>query len=142
MSKRKNRSAAPNLPQAALERARQQLGEDAAPAPKAEPQVEAVAAAPKETAPAKAPSASRAPRTASTVRTTQRRRVEPSPSKSRRQADTVDMNYVRNRLAHPTRTVTEGELRETYSYVVNDLRSMAVLAAILIACLIVVARFL
>ncbi len=41
-------------------------------------------------------------------------------------------------LAHPTKIVTEDELRREYVHVVADLRSMGILAAILVVVLIVV----
>jgi hypothetical protein len=45
-------------------------------------------------------------------------------------------------LEHPTITVTEAQLREEYSYVRADLRSMFVTAAVLIVGLIVLAQLL
>ena len=45
-------------------------------------------------------------------------------------------------LANPTKHVTEEEMRQQYSYVLSDLRSMGVLASLLFVIMIVVARFL
>jgi hypothetical protein len=45
-------------------------------------------------------------------------------------------------LAHPTKTVTEGELRKDYGYVIADLRSMGILAVALIITLVALAQIL
>lgn len=45
-------------------------------------------------------------------------------------------------LAHPTKTVTEDELRTTYQYVAADLRSMGILALALVVLLVVLAQIL
>jgi hypothetical protein len=140
MSKRKNRSSSPNLPQATLDRARQQLGVTPPPAEETEPVEEAVEAdaeATPEVVLAAAPSPA-APSAASRPRTT-RRRTEPVRAKGGRK-ENYDMDVIKNRLEHPTRMVTEAELRQDYSYVIKDLRSMAVLAAALIVVMIVIAQ--
>ncbi len=48
-------------------------------------------------------------------------------------------NVIEEALRHPTKFVTEGELREQYNHVIVDIRSMAVLAAGLIVVLFVLA---
>lgn len=45
-------------------------------------------------------------------------------------------------LAHPTKIVSEDELRHDYTYVVNDLRSMGLLAVVLVVLLVVLAQVL
>lgn len=139
MSKRKNRkNSSPNLPDSVLERARQQLndenGEADAPEAAAKP------------APVKAaPTAQRS--SAAPVRATVSRRADRDrdmlPSRaSRNKVDTTDHDYIREQLAHPTRIVTEAELRHDYTYVVRDLRSMGLLAAGLLVALAVLAQLL
>jgi hypothetical protein len=146
MSKRKNRSASsPNLPQSTLERARQQIGktesavEEEAPVTPVEAKVEPVAAP----APKPSPRPARATTATSTrSSTSSARRRTTTDTASKRRKDEMDMDYIRNRLEHPTRTVTEEQLRQEYSYVTKDLRSMAILAVALIAALVVLAQVL
>ena len=45
-------------------------------------------------------------------------------------------------LAHPTKQVSEEELRQEYSYVLSDLRNMGLLALSLIVLLIILAQVL
>jgi hypothetical protein len=149
MSKRKNRSASsPNLPQSALERARQQIGktesavEEEVPVAPVEAKVEPVArpvAVPK---PAPRPTRSTTPVTSRSASGSPRRRTTADTASKRRKDDHLDMDYIRNRLENPTRTVTEEQLRQDYSYVIRDLRSMAILAVALIAALVVLAQVL
>lgn len=131
MSKRKNRkSAAPNLPKETLNRARQEAGliplSDDAEEEAVEEAVEAVVVA-------QAPELKR------------RDSLQPAAPKRktrRKQQITYEEmtpEEVAEALANPTITVTEEALREQYSYVLNDLRSMAVLSAILFVALIVFA---
>ncbi|HVU12966.1 MAG TPA: hypothetical protein VHD90_16925 [Phototrophicaceae bacterium] len=51
-------------------------------------------------------------------------------------------DLVANMLENPTITITEGQLREEYSYVISDLRSMAILAVGLIVLLAILAEVL
>lgn len=132
MSKRKNRNSAPNLPQDTLDRARQQLGK-----PEGEP----------ETAPEKAPEKVRP--TASARRassgSTRRRATGDTAiqfSQRRKKDAPLDPETIQYMLAHPTKQVSEETLRAEYSYVLADLRSMAILAAGLMIALILVALFL
>jgi hypothetical protein len=153
MSKRKNRSKAPNLPQSTLERARQQAEdqttavEPAAPEPVAS--TSAVHHAP-ESAPLSTPSAPR-PQVSAARReepkgkrapAVRRRSDAGDPIEYRARKKELDSDGIARLLAHPTKVVTEAELRERYRYVLNDLRSMAVLAAILVVVLVAAARFL
>jgi hypothetical protein len=76
------------------------------------------------------------------------RRAEVKPPvqrrKRRKEIDVSEMSQaeIAERLANPVRTVSEDELRQQYTYVVADLRSMGLLAAGLFAFLIVIAQFL
>jgi hypothetical protein len=54
----------------------------------------------------------------------------------------LDQSMIADILAHPTKEVSEQELRQAYTYVVNDLRSMGILAASLIVLLFVLAQLL
>ncbi len=130
MSKRKNRASSPNIPQAALDRAREQLlGEqETAPVKSAE------------TAPAPKPQAA-APASASAVRSRRQTTSGGAQTRRARAAERTDMSIVRDRLDHPTRIVTEAELRQEYGYVLQDLRSMGILAAVLVVLLVLIAQF-
>ncbi|MBZ0297359.1 MAG: hypothetical protein K8L99_32665 [Anaerolineae bacterium] len=149
MSKRKNRkSSSPNLPQETLERARREAGlepevseeeevveeilEEEAEEAEAEELDEPVAAKPKPSTTATRRRSSSAPSS------TQR----PNRSKRRRSVAFEEMSHddIMERLAHPTKVVTTEELQRDYSYVTADLRSMAILAAVLFVALIVIAQ--
>jgi hypothetical protein len=54
----------------------------------------------------------------------------------------IDQSTLAEILAHPTKEVSEDELRQQYSYVVADLRSMGLLAASLMVLLVVLATLL
>lgn len=141
MSKRRERK--PNLPQDTLNRARQQLAGDLI-----EQTEKPLESAPEPTSetdqPAQATPPSPPRRTESSRERTSRRRTPGASSTSgiSRKDKTSDPAYVRNLLANPTKIVTEDQLRQEYSYVLADLRSMGTLAAILFVALIVVAQIL
>jgi hypothetical protein len=137
MSKRKNRNQSPNIPQSTLDRARQQLGQAADEIP--------VAAAPevKVEKPAR-PVVERAEPVVST-RPAVERRVRPartgtSTRSSSRKDEKHDISYIRQRLANPTRIVTEADLKAEYGYVITDLRTMGILATILVIALVVIEK--
>ncbi|MFN8563563.1 MAG: hypothetical protein U0703_18545 [Anaerolineae bacterium] len=65
-----------------------------------------------------------------------------SSARRERKHDELSQEVVAELLEHPTLTVSEDELRRDYSYVVADLRSMALLAAGLIITLVVLAQIL
>jgi hypothetical protein len=71
-------------------------------------------------------------------------RGEPRPTKQKRQADPnhLDQETIADILAHPTKFVSEDELRSEYAYVLNDIRSMALLALGLVVLLVVLASVL
>lgn len=54
----------------------------------------------------------------------------------------LDQTMLADILAHPTKDVSEGELRQEYSYVLADIRSMAILAVSLFLLLVVLATVL
>ena len=144
MSKRKNRSSAPNIPQATLDRARQQLGGDAVPAPdepveavEAEIKPEPVKAAPVPSSRVAAQRAVSSPRS----RANANRRVQSAQSKGGHK-ELLDTEMVKNRLLHPTRIVTEDQLREEYGYVISDLRTIAIIAVAMVVLMVVLAQVL
>jgi len=140
MSKSKKRSSSPNVPQAALERARQELGGDKAVKP----------AEPAEENPAKAqktpltPYVAASPKEVSArvrVRSSASRRSETAQPRSSRSKDQPDAEIIKNRLLHPTRVVTEDQFRQEYGYVIHDLRTVAIIAAAMIVLMVVLAQF-
>ncbi len=134
MSKRKNRGGSA-LPHELVERARQQLAEEA----KAE-----TAAEPARPAPAPIEEAV-APRAEVRVRTTTpvRRSTTAGMDRRKRDADKLnDIAYIRNRLANPTREFSETQLHDAYGYVIRDLRMTGILAVALVIALIVLERIL
>jgi len=73
---------------------------------------------------------------------TEEGRAKLRDQKRQRRADEIEetpQNVIEEALRHPTKFVTEGELREQYNHVIVDIRSMAVLAAGLIVVLFVLA---
>jgi hypothetical protein len=134
MSKRKNRNQSPNIPQSTLDRARQQLGQPVEPAAAVpEAKVEKAAPVVEKAAPVAAarPAAERRPRPA---------RSGTSAPRTSRKEEKHDIGYIRQRLANPTRIVTEADLRAEYSYVISDLRTMGILATILVIALVVIEK--
>jgi hypothetical protein len=75
-----------------------------------------------------------------------RRRSQPeaaqfSGRRERERSGKIDGKRVQEMLAHPTKFVTEQELRDEYGYVLNDLKSMGMLSAVLVVVLILLAQF-
>ncbi len=135
MSKRKNRNQSPNIPQSTLDRARQQLGQTEEPiAPEPEVKVEKAARVVEKAQPVAAarPAVERRPRPARTGTGTART--------TSRKEDKHDISYIRQRLANPTRMVSEAELKAEYGYVMTDLRTMGLLATILVIALVVIEK--
>lgn len=127
MSKRRNRKGSPNIPQDILERARQQIAQE-------ETAGEESVAAPEVTS---------APERAQSHRPRPRRREGLQPVRlGEKQVDPNDPETVRQLLANPTKIVTEDELRQEYSYVLADLKSMGLLAAALVIALVAMAQLL
>jgi hypothetical protein len=150
MSKRKNRKQSPNLPPEMLERARRQLAQQDGVEEEVAEEVEEVAVPPQPEAKAEVVKpAAPAPRAASTRSSassgrarSNRRSLQPAQSRSERKSDAVDTNYVRNRLLNPTRFVTQEELKKEYGYVITDLRTMGILAAVLLVAMVVIEKLL
>ena len=140
MSKRKNRNQSPNIPQSTLDRARQQLGQaadespvQAAPEVKVEKPVRVEQSEPAVVA--ARPVSERRARPARTGTSTSR-----TTRSTSRKDDKHDISYIRQRLANPTRIVTEADLKAEYSYVITDLRTMGILATILVIVLVVIEK--
>jgi len=126
MAKKRTRKK-PNIPQAAIEQARQENGIE------------------------ETPKSSDSDNTQASASVTESVQSEPSkPSRSRRRGRDLhaaqlnkrkkesgyDAEYVSEQLANPTKIVTEEELKEDYGFVITDLRNMGVLAAVLFVALI------
>ena len=118
MAKRRRRK--PNISKAALEQARQAVGDS-------ETESRSTADAPPK----------------------QERPPVPKPRRRRRDLQNVQLNkgqsegqldaeYVAELLANPTKVVTEEDLRADYSFVISDLRNMGMLAAVLFAALVAI----
>jgi hypothetical protein len=135
VSKRRSRkSSSADLPAETLARARREAGlEPAEPVAPADEELEVVEEMDEPVLVAAAP-----------------RRAEPMPPVQRRKRrkdkviDVSEMSQaeIAERLANPTKTVSEEELRQQYSYVIADLRSMGLLAGGLFVFLIVIAQVL
>jgi DNA-directed RNA polymerase specialized sigma24 family protein len=122
VSKRRSRKSSANLPAETLARARREAGLEEIPAEEnAQISEEPVIVA----------------RRAESLPPVQRR-------KRRKEVDVSELSQaeIAERLANPTRTVSEEELRQQYTYVLADLRSMGLLAGGLFVLMIVVAQFL
>lgn len=65
----------------------------------------------------------------------------PAPTK-RKPEHQFDQETIADILAHPTKFVSEEELRSEYAYVLNDIRSMGLLALGLVVLLVVLASVL
>lgn len=135
MAKRKKRRSTPNISEEAIERARQQL-EDAEDADQTAEE-ETSEEAPQEHEPRR----SRRRRRERKERSTQRpAEIVQYSQVSRRKRDELDNETIEQMLAHPTKIVTEEELREDYRYVITDLRNMGMLAAALLVAIIVLGQ--
>jgi hypothetical protein len=142
MSKRKNRKS-PNLPQSAIERAKKQIEAPQDRAEAAEPEVEEVVeAAPPAPAPRPEPAVRREEAKPKRTAGSSPRRRDAQIQYTARKKNDLDQATIARILANPTKQVSEEELRETYHYVLSDLRGMAILAAGLIVALIVLAQVL
>ncbi len=116
MAKRRRRK--PNISQTVLDQARQGVAESGA-------TDNAEQDAPAATSAQKAP-----PR--------RRRALQTAQLERRKDAGTLDGEYVAELLANPTKVVTEDDLRADYGFVIRDLRNMGILAAGLFIALVIV----
>lgn len=125
----KRRRKKPNIPQAALDHARQEVNEPDQPAssneeeatPDQPTEVEAVSKSTIEEKPK--------PRR-------RRRSLQSAQLENRKNQGELDGEYVADMLANPTKIVTEEELKQDYGYVIQDLRNMGILAAVLFVALV------
>ena len=142
MSKRRNRSRTPNLPEETLARARQQAGLEPTET-EAEETGEPITSAPvTKPEPVRAQTASSSSQERETSRRENRRRENKAVKYTARRTKPLTSEEVAELLENPTKVVSEDELRQQYSYVLADLRSMGLLAAVLMVGLVIVARFL
>ena len=129
MSKRRRRKTAPNLPEETLARARQQAAQiDGDDQLETEP----------ETGAEDAPVVEEKRR----PRKRRRERLEPVELAKNKTNGELDSATIAELLANPTKFVTEEELRDEYTYVLQDLRGMGILAGVLFVALVLAAQFL
>ncbi len=126
MAKKRTRKK-PNIPQAAIEQARQDSGIEETP----------------NSSDSDSPSASSASATESTQSTpskptrSRRRGRDLNAKLNKRKGDNgYDAAYIAEQLANPTKVVSEAELKEDYGFVIKDLRNMGILAGVLFVALI------
>lgn len=134
MSKRKKRNSKPNLPQATLDRARQQSGEgEDAP----------LAAEATQSKQEKNKDKRGEKQRESRSENRGNRRVKPDVMQysQRKKKGALDKETIKNALANPTIFVSAEQLRDEYGYVISDLRSMGLLAGVLMVFLVALAQF-
>ncbi len=125
----KRRRKKPNIPQSAMEHARQELDHD----------TEATAQetdAPQQDAPKKEAKASK--KTDDKAKPRRRRRdLQAATLEKRKNAGgDLDGEFVAEMLANPTKIVTDEDLKADYGFVIKDLRNMGILAVVLFICLV------
>ncbi len=76
------------------------------------------------------------------ARSARERRATRSSTSARRSSGELSQSVISEMLEHPTIEVSEDELRKEYSFVIADLRSMALLSVALVAALVVLAEIL
>lgn len=137
MSKRRKKGNKPNIPQATLDRARQQAG-----LPVEEPveEIEEI-----EEEPVKAQAAPKSPSKPKDTRPARRTRARSTGSvqldtrkKRRSEPETYQ---IEDALAHPTVFPDNEDLQAEYGFVLRDLRNMFLLAAVLMVALVLMASF-
>ena len=121
MAKRRRRK--PNISKAALEQARQAVGDS-------ETESRSTADAP--------PKQERPPAAAVPKPRRRRRDLQNVQLNKGQSEGQLDAEYVAELLANPTKVVTEEDLRTDYSFVISDLRNMGMLAAVLFAALVAI----
>jgi len=117
----KRRRKKPNISQTVLDQARQGVAGSSA-----------SEAAPQQDAPPSTAAAAKAP-------PRRRRSLQSAQLERRKDAGTLDGEYVAELLANPTKVVTEDDLRADYGFVIRDLRNMGILAAVLFIALVIFA---
>lgn len=116
----KRRRKKPNISRAALEQARQDAGG-----------TESQSAADSPPKPEAATNTVAKPRR-------RRRDLQSTQLDKRKSEGALDAEYVAEMLANPSKVVSEEDLRADYSFVIQDLRNMGMLAAALFAALVAV----
>ncbi len=115
MARRKTTTQPPEISEETLERARQQVTETAA--------------------------TERAERRARVRKATTTREAGKPRRVGRQNEEKLTPQVIEDRLANPTKFVTEEELRRDYAFVLTDLRNMGLLAAALMGSMVVLALF-
>ncbi len=140
MAKRRtksNRTTSPNLPESTLERARKQVSGELE-----EGSGEAFS---KVSTAKPATPADEARRERRSRRQAARRQSGGGSASGqfsqRSKRDSLSSEYISEMLANPTIHVSEAQLREEYGFVLADLRSMGILAAVLMIFLVLLAQF-
>lgn len=141
MSKRKNRTSSPNIPQSTLDRARQQISGDAPIVPAAPVEEAAVEATVESVTLTNPPPRIATVRSSTSNRVRSNRRTQPAQARGGRK-EAMGTDVVRNRLLHPTRVVTENQLRQEYGFVMRDLRMIGFISIAMIVLMVVVAQIL
>ena len=115
MAKRSRKK--PNIPESAMEHARQSADD---------------------TSSATTPDTPAAPAQATAEKPRRRRRdLQSATLEKRKKSNTqLDAAFVADMLANPTKVVTEEDLKADYGFVIKDLRNMGILAAVLFVFLI------
>lgn len=123
----KRRRKKPNIPQAAMDHARQELEQEDNPTQETEATSAPAKAEKKET-----------PKTTDAPKPRRRRRdLQSVTLEKRKNADKpLDAEFVADMLANPTKIVTEEDLKADYGFVIKDLRNMGILAGVLFICLV------
>ncbi|QPC82537.1 hypothetical protein G4Y79_23090 [Phototrophicus methaneseepsis] len=141
MSKRRKKGNTPNIPQATLDRAREQAG-----LPVEEPIDEAEEVEVEEAPKPRAAAAVSSKNKSATRSAASSRRSKKAPSATqidmRKRRGELDTDTVEAALAHPVRFPTEEDLHAEYGFVLRDLRNMFLLAGVLMVIMIAVASFL
>lgn len=132
MSKRRSRRSAPNIPQETLERARRQAAGEEVDLP--------ATPSPAESAPARPPRSRAERREEMGIPASRRRDVSRASGRRRapRTADEMNVEEIDYILNHPTKEVSAEQLASEYRIVVNDIRNMMLLAAVLFGVIFVV----
>jgi len=126
----KRRRKKPNIPQSALEQARQDANEDDV-SSQSGSKVES------EAGNEVAQSTVTNPATVGISKASRRRRsVQTAQLEKRKNQGSLDAEYVAEMLANPTKVVTEEDLHADYGFVITDLRNMGILATVLFVALV------
>lgn len=144
MAKRRNKKGKqPNLPQEALERARQGTDETEAEDESSSQEASQASESTDTAARREAREERRRRRRESsrgTASSTVTRTANARGARAKAEPDELDSAGIKEALANPTTQVSEEDLRKEYGYVVADIRNMLVLAVILMVALVLLAQ--